>query len=50
MVTAASLVALTVPFRVVMTSSLVTDNAALVAAGQTTATTGQTDLSIPFSR
>jgi hypothetical protein len=50
MVTAASLVALTVPFRVVMASSLVTGNAALVAAGQTTATTGQTDLSIPFSR
>jgi hypothetical protein len=50
MVTAASLMALTVPFRVVMTSSLVTDNAALVAAGQTNATTGQTDLSIPFSR
>ena len=34
MVTAASLVALTVPFRVVMASSLVTGNAALVAAGQ----------------
>ena len=49
MVTAASLVALTVPFRVVMASSLVTGNAALVAAGQTTATTGQTDLSIPSS-
>ena len=44
---AASLATLTVPFRVVMTSSLVDDDATLAAAGQTTATTEQTDLSIP---
>ena len=43
----ASLVALTVPFRVVMAFSLVAGNAAFTAAGQTTATAEQTDLSIP---
>jgi len=50
MVTAASLVALTAPFRVVMAFSLVAGNAASTAAGQTIATTEQTDLSIPLSR
>ena len=50
MVTAASLVTLTGPLRVVMAFSLVTGNAALLAAGHTRATTEQTDLSIPRTR